>query len=167
MKIGIVTCLLVWLCLPCSAESAFDGQLTFKAPAGFRLMTREEIALKFPPNNAPQVVYTNEGLTCSVALTHSRSKLEPDKLDSFKSFLEGALRKQPGLEWTTSELISKAGVRWAHLVFISPAVDQKVRNEMLATPFQGRALLINLNCTVKDYPAYRKGLDACRESFRL
>lgn len=167
MKIAIANLLFFLLCLQCFAESAFEGKLTFKAPAGFRLMTPEEIGRKFPSNNAPQVVYTNEGLTCSVALTYSRSKLEPDKLDAFKSFLEGALQKQPGLEWTTSEVITVAGVRWAHMIFISSAVDQKVRNEMLATPLQGRALLVNLNCTVKDYPIYRKGLDACRESFRL
>ena len=167
MKIAIVNLLLTLLCLPCFAESAFEGKVTFKAPAGFRLMTREEIAGKFPPNNPPQVAYTNEGLTCSVALTHSRSNLEPDKLEAFKSFLEGALRKQPGLEWTTSEVITLAGVRWAHMIFISSAVDQKVRNEMLAAPLQGRALLVNLNCTVRDYPVYRQELDACRESFRI
>ena len=167
MRFRLLTLSLLLLSLPSSAEAAFDGKLIFTPPAGFRLMTQQEIGLKFPSNNTPQVVYTNEALTCSVALTHSRSKLQPDKLEAFKSFLESALRKQPGLEWTTSEMIRVADVRWIHFVFISQAVDQKIRNEMLATPFQGRALLVNLNCTVKDYPVYRKGLDACRESFRI
>lgn len=164
MKIGLLLFLLV---IPVFAETAFDGKLTFTAPAGFRLMTAEEISHKFPSSNAPQVVYTNETLSCSIALTHSKSRLAPDKLSAFMNFLESSLRRQPGLEMTSSERIELAGVGWGRLIFISQAVDQKVRNEMLATPLEGRALLVNLNCTTKDYPSYRKSLDFCRESFRI
>ncbi|GMU51835.1 MAG: hypothetical protein AMXMBFR33_09810 [Candidatus Xenobia bacterium] len=164
VRILTLWCLLFTLA---AADSAFGGKLKFDLPNGFRAMTASEIGQKFPTTNPPQVAYANPSMSCTVALTHSASKLEPAKLPEFKSFLESNLRQRPDLEWESSELVSIGGRKWLRFVFVSAAVDQKIRNEMLGTSFEGRALLINLNCTVKDYPSYKARLDKLRESFRI
>ncbi len=157
-------CLLLTLA---SAESAFGGKLKFDLPTGFRPMSAKEIEQKFPATNPPQVAYANSSKTCTMAMTHSNSKLEPAQLPEFKSFMEGTLKQRQDLEWEASELVTIGGKQWMRFVFVSQAVDQKIRNEILGTSFQGRALLVNLNCTVKDYPTYKKGLDKLRDSLRF
>jgi len=117
----IVLLLIAW---PVLAESLFDNKLQFSLPSGFRRMTSQEIGLKYPAVHPPQFVYTNEGLTCSVAFTHSTSKLVPADLSKFKDFMQATLqRQQPGLEWETSEIKQVGGLDWMHFVFASQGTN--------------------------------------------
>ncbi len=102
-----------------------------------------------------------------MALTHSSSKLEPTQITEFKAAMENALKQRSDLEWETSEILTIGGRKWMHFVFTSQAVDQKIRNEMLGTSMEGRALLVNLNWHSQRLPKYKDALARLRGSLKL
>ncbi len=148
--------------------SLANGRLTFEVPRGFRAMTSEEIALKFPKASPPQYVYANERGGVSIAVTFSQAVVPLERLPALKSAMEQMLpRMTPGLKWISRETVEINGQPWIHLEMTSSAVDTDIHNHMYLTAFDGRMLGINMNSTVKEYKAVAKALVRSRNSIRV
>jgi hypothetical protein len=139
-----------------------DGRISFVPPAGFKLMSKEDIAFKFGRNgaaHAPELVYSNEPQNVSVAMTFGGSGLREAELDELKKFLETQLgRSIPGVEWIEREIITRDGRRWIHLRLKAAAIDTGVFNDIYATVFDGRLLMFNFNSTIAQYEKHKESL---------
>ena len=162
---------LLLLCSPVWSDtqaSLYDGELKFSVPDKFGAMSKDMMDSKFPGPNPPQHVYSDKNGATSVAFTHSKSKLSDDKLEEFQAFMASMLPKmKPGLRWVKKDIIKIAGRRWVSLEFTTPAVDCTIHNEILITPMQGRALLVNLNCVQDSLSRVQPQLDSVRNSLRI
>ena len=162
---------LLLLCTPVWSDtpaSLYDGELKFSLPDKFTTMSKEIFAAKFPGPNAPQHVYSDKNGTTSVAFSHSQSKLSDDKLEEFQAFMVSMLPKmKQGLRWVKKDIVKIAGRRWVRLEFTTPAVDCTIHNEILITPMQGRALLVNLNCVQDSLSRVQRQLDSIKNSLRV
>lgn len=157
---------LLFLLLTLGAQAEKVGVLELQLPPDFYKMSKEEIANKFPPVRPPQAAFANNRrVTVTVAINHTQSKLSPAQLGEFGAFMKKTVGAMGELE--KDETVTINGNSWYRLVLKTEAADQPIRNEMLMTSADGRALLINLNSTVKDYPAYQKQLDAIRNSLKI
>lgn len=139
-----------------------NGRVSFVPPAGFKAMSKEDIALKFGRNgaaHAPDVVYSNERQNVSVAVRFAPSRLAPEQLDEFQKVMETTLERSiPKLEWLAREQLTLNGVRWIHFSLKSAAIDTGVYNEMYFTPFDDKVLIFNFNSTVGEYEKYGESL---------
>jgi hypothetical protein len=141
-----------------------DGRVSFVPPAGFKQLTKEEIATKYFRGNPPQYVFGNESLSVNVSVTFSSAKVSSEQLLEYKEAMEKMLpRLIPGLEWLKRELIYLNGRKWCHLEMTSHAIDTDVHNHLYITSFDGKALIFGFNSTVKEYPQMKETLE---ESFR-
>jgi hypothetical protein len=139
-----------------------NGRISFVPPAGFKPMSKEDIAFKFGRNGAayaPELVYSNEPQNVSVAMTFGGSGLREAELDELKKFLETQLgRSIPGVEWIEREIVTRDGRRWIHLRLKAAAIDTGVFNDIYATVFDGQLLMFNFNSTIAQYEKHKESL---------
>ncbi|HEX8636293.1 MAG TPA: hypothetical protein VF703_19385 [Pyrinomonadaceae bacterium] len=139
-----------------------DGRVSFVPPAGFKLMSKEAVNIKFGRNGAayaPDFVYSNERGNVSVAVGFSGSGLQAAQLDDLKKFFEAHLERSiPGVEWIEREIITREGTRWISLHLKAKAIDTGIINHMYATVFDGQLLLFNFNSTIAQYEKYKESL---------
>ena len=140
-----------------------DGRISFVPPEGFRPMSREDILFKFGRRGAaeaPEVVYSNERQSVSVAVAFRGRNLSEGQLPGLKQVLEADLeRNLKGLEWQAREIIELNGVRWIHFKMKAAAIDTDVVNDIYATIFGDRLLTFNFNSTVAQYDNHKEGLE--------
>lgn len=145
-----------------------DGRVSFIPPAGFKQLTKEEIAQKYFRGNPPQYVFANDTLTTTVAVTFSNAKVSPEQLSEYKEAMEAMLpRMIPGLQWLTREIVELSERKWFHLEMTSHAIDTDIHNHLYSTSFDGKALIFGFNSTVKEYPKMKKALAKSVQSIKL
>lgn len=137
-----------------------------EVPDRFVELTSQDIARKFPPQRPPQAAFGNdhEHMTVTIAVTLSKTRVQPGKLEQFGRFLQSALSAQGQVE--SNGIVTLAGREWYRIVLRTQALDQPVRNEFLATPMADQVIMVNLNSTVADYPTYQKALETVRQTLR-
>ena len=167
-----------WLILICcfSVQPIFaderiavgDGGVSFIPPAGFKQLTKEEIAKKFFRGNPPQYVFANDTLTVSVAVTFSKANMAPEQLPEYKEAMEAMFpRLIPGLQWLTRDYVEIGGRKWLHLEMTSHALDTDIHNHLYNTSFDGKVLMFGFNSTVKEYPKVKETLKKSAQSIKL
>ena len=145
-----------------------DRRVSFVPPAGFKQLTKEEIAKKYFRGNPPQYVFGNQSLSVNVAVTFSNAKVSPEQLPEYKEAMEEMLpRLIPGLKWLTRELIEVDRRKWFHLELTSYAIDTDIHNHLYSTSFDGKALIFGFNSTVKEYPEMKESLEKSFRSIKL
>lgn len=145
-----------------------DGRVSFIPPAGFKQLSKEEIAQKYFRGNPPQYVFANETLTTTVAVTFSNAKVSPEQLPEYKEAMEAMLpRLIPGLQWLKREIVELSGRKWFHLEMTSHAIDTDIHNHLYSTSFDGRALIFGFNSTVKEYPKMKEALEKSVQTIKL
>ena len=170
-KLAFLIALICFAAQPVAASQRValgDGRVSFIPPAGFKKLTKEEIAKKFFRGNPPQYVFANETLTTSVAVTFSSAKVSPEQLPEYKEAMEAMLpRLVPGLQWLAREIVELSGRKWFHLEMTSHAIDTDIHNHLYSTSHDGKALIFGFNSTVKEYPMMKEALAKSVESIRL
>ncbi|HEX8456238.1 MAG TPA: hypothetical protein VF656_02865 [Pyrinomonadaceae bacterium] len=148
-----------------------EGRVSFVPPAGFKPMSKEDIAFKFGRNGgayAPEFVYSNEQQNVSVAVTFGGSGFRAEQLDELKKFLESHLERSiPGVEWIGREIITREGRRWIHLHLKAEAVDTGIMNDLYGTLFDGQLLMFNFNSTVSQYDKHKESLRKSAETISV
>lgn len=148
-----------------------DGRISFVPPAGFKPMSKEDIAFKFGRNGAayaPAFVYSNERQNVSVAVTFGGSGFRAEQLDELKKFLEAHLERSiPGVVWMEREIVERDGRRWIHLYLKAQAVDTDIVNDIYGTLFDGQLLMFNFNSTVAQYEKHRESLRKSAETITV
>lgn len=145
-----------------------DGKVSIAVPSAFTELSKEEIAAKYPRQNAPGRSFGNERRTVTFGGALTQQPLKPEQLaDAEKGMGDQMAKMIPQLEWIRREIVTINGQRWIHFSMITPAIDTKIRNEMYVTSIQGKAFIINLNATVAEYPNYEQAITAMRQSLRV
>lgn len=147
--------------------SLANGRVSFTLPSAFTPMTAEEIALKFPrrSGNQPQYVFANDRRNVAIAITFSSSRVRPSQLPELKTFIQRSITQTlPDTQWITQEITTINQASWAHLEFISRAIDTQIHNDTYLTSFNGKMLGFNFNSTVGQYNAVKTELNKTRDS---
>lgn len=145
-----------------------DTAVTFDAPEGFKPLSKEIIAAKWPTHNAPAFAIGIPTGTTTVAYDLKPNRITQESLpDLQKSFTQVFERVIPGIEWKKNEIIEHSGQKWLMMEMTSNAVDTDIYNIMLLTGFEGKMLIFNFNSTKEDFPKYEAALRKSLESISL
>lgn len=153
-----------------AAESVvlMDGAVEFSPPEEFIELSAEQIRMKYPNANRPQVVYATPDMGVSVAVTFSPTRVSPEQLPELKVAMEQTLpRLIPNLSWITREIVVNNQVSWVHFELTSSAIDTDIHNHMYMTSLAGRMLGFNFNSTTAAYKKHAEQLRNSFESIRL
>lgn len=129
-------------------HTALGGRVRLLAPAGFGLMREEMIQRKYPTQQRPTEVLSDERGTVNVALGHSQAVVTPQQIPVIHPAMEARIRSTyPSARWNRSEVVERDGRSYVYMDFWSPTADGEVRNIMVATSVDGRLLVVSFNAT--------------------
>lgn len=154
--------------LPADPIKVANTEVTFEAPEGFKPLSKEIMAVKWPANRAPAfaVGTPNGGTTVAYDLKPDNLPQEalPDVQKSFTKIFERAI---PGIAWKKNEIIEHSGQKWLLMEMTSTAADTDIYNILFMTGHQGKMLIFNFNSTKEDFPKYEASLRKSLKSVKI
>lgn len=126
--------------------SLYNNKLRLSVPDYFTEMSSEMKYAKYPRDNSPDVVYTDEDGTVNVAFNYTTTAMSDDNnIAAMQNRLLQQLQVANPIDLTTrTETIN--GSEFAVFEFMSQAIDTRVYNLMFLTELDGRMLLGTFNC---------------------
>jgi hypothetical protein len=132
-----------------------SGHVIIDLPDDFKLMGEEMLAVKYPSNNRPTLVYTNESGSVNFAFNHTANHITKDQLPEFlQAFIQQFKSLYPQIKWIKKETTVVNGKSFIVMEFITPAIDTYIYNLMYVTELQGRMLMCSFNCTESQRAAW-------------
>jgi hypothetical protein len=133
--------------------------VTFEAPEGFKPLSKEMIATKWPSNQAPAYAVGTPSGTTTVAYDLKPHAIPQEALPEVqKTFTQLFERMIPGIQWKKNEIIEHSGQKWLLMEMTSNAIDTNIYNMLLLTGHEGKMLVFNFNSTKEDFPKYEAAL---------
>ncbi len=143
-------------------------EVSFEAPDGFKPLSKEMMAAKWPTNRAPAFAVGTPTGSTTVAYDLKPHLIPQEELpQAQKTFTELFERIIPGLAWKENKIIEHSGQKWLLMEMTSNAVDTDIYNIMFLTGFEGKMLMFNFNSTKKDFPKYEADLRESLKSIKL
>lgn len=138
----------------------FNGRAELSVPAAFERMTDEMRAVKYPTNNPPQDVYTDEDGTVNVAASMKPMQAPPKIGDmvAAKSDAIGKVRKVSN--WHDKGTRTINGREFGFLEFTVGALDTDVYNYIYFTFDGGQLIMFTVNSTTGKLDAWKETLKA-------
>jgi hypothetical protein len=133
-----------------------DDKIALRLPKDFGIMPPETVALKYPAERRPGLVFTNEAGAVNITFSHTQTTLENDGVQRFRDYVIQTIRKmQPAVEWVADGLKNKNEKNIGYFEFIAPALDTNIYNFLSVTELDKQALIINLNCPEEEMDEWR------------
>jgi hypothetical protein len=125
------------------------GKVTMLVPPGLALMSEADKREKYPGDNAPAYVLTNEDWSTNIAFDHKKISMKPGEVHELE---------QPMRQHMSNAKINWSGVRklnGVEFLLIDADVrleDATVHNLIAVTSLEGRMLVISYNCILEFDP---------------
>jgi hypothetical protein len=130
-----------------AAKSVLGGKVEILIPSTFTVMKEDMLKLKYPTQNRPALVYTNDAGTINIAFTHTPSSATQNDIPEMKSTFKKMFNTlYKSATWYSDGVITVNGRKVGYLEFLTPAIDTNIYNLMFFTDCQGRVLLCSFNC---------------------
>ena len=129
----------------------FDGRMQVMLPQSFQDMPSGLARLKYPMEQRPQVIRTNERTDINFTFSLLDQPLENSQVKPLRDTLKKALRRaRPDMRFMEDGLRETQERTTGWFEFISNGIDGKLYNIMYLTPVSGRLMQGLFNCPVKD-----------------
>jgi len=130
-----------------AVKSVLDGKVNILIPSTFTVMKEDMLKLKYPTQNRPALVYTNEAGSINVAFTHSTSNATQKDIPEMKNVFMNLFKSiHKSATWYGDGVATVNGRKVGYLEFLSQAADTKIYNLIFFTDCEGRVLLCSFNC---------------------
>ncbi|MFJ7735467.1 hypothetical protein ACIQ2D_03900 [Lysinibacillus sp. NPDC097287] len=137
--------------IPVIDQSVLEGKITLRMPKLFSIMSPELAAIKYPSEQRPTVIYTDESTTVNLAFNLTTTALLDKGVADFQEAMIDALEQaQPSAEWLDTDVIEINDKKIGLLEVITPAADGNIFNLMFIASIDGQALMGTFNCMEKD-----------------
>lgn len=153
---AVITMMVILSLLPCSGQDAvpslekksvLGGKVEILIPATFTVMEEDMLKTKYPMQNRPALVYTNDAGSINVAFSQTTSKAEEKDIPEIKeTFVKVFKSMYKSSEWLSDGLVTINGKNVGFMELITPALDTKIYNRIFFAECDGRILLCTFNC---------------------
>ena len=144
MLIGILFCLISYAQL--AHKTILSNTVSIKLPSGFKMMDANTLSSKYPPNNKPSEVYTNEEATVNIAFKKTAQLLPEQNVFAEGKKLEQQLTGNGKVQLISSEQVKANKYNIYAFSFYSAAIDTKVYNVMFIFSLKGKMMIGSFNC---------------------
>ena len=132
----------------------FDG-FNLKIPDEFTIMKQELINLKYPSENRPSIVYTNDDGTINVNIKMTDTKLENNKVEETVKQTENLFKNID--ENVEINFFTRNNYNLGEIKFLSGTIDKtSIYNHMLMFSINGKMTVISFNCLETQLDEWRE-----------
>jgi len=123
------------------------GDFSIKIPKDFKIMKDEVVAVKYPSQNPPSLVYTNEEGNINIAFNLNDVSMKESEIEEYVKMMEKSYLQI--VDEVDVNFFERNGHQIGVLKFVSPASDTDIYNHSLVFSVDGKLRVINFNCTEK------------------
>lgn len=121
-----------------------DGSFFIKIPESFTPMDEEIIHLKYPSDNRPSIVYTNEETTMNVAVSLSDVSIKDNQIGEYLETLKDTFKEFKDVKTNS---FKRDDHTLGEISFTSTATDTEIHNHMLVFSNHEKLAIVTFNCT--------------------
>ena len=129
-------------------KTLLEDRIELKVPVDFQIMSDQLMKVKYPSENRPNLIYTDESGGINVALSLTENSASQDIIPAYAdNFVQTFKNLYPSAEWKDSGVKEINGLQVGFLELVTPAIDVEIYNLMFFTELDGRLLICTFNCT--------------------
>lgn len=128
-------------------------------PANLIEFNEDEIKLKYPGANRPNMVYGNKGGSVTVGLSLNVAQILDEELPLFISSTKEGLLNNLNVEWISDNFQDINGYDFAILRFYSNSTNGRIYNMMVAAVYNNKLILITFNCLYTEMSHWKVEFD--------
>lgn len=137
-------------------KSLLNDKVELKIPEDFDIMSEDLMKIKYPSENRPNLVYSNESGGINVALSLTQNKASQESIPTLvETFVSTFKSVYPSADWKGSGVKSINGRDVGYIELITPAIDTEIYNLMFFTDLDGKLLICTFNCTKKSIAEWK------------
>lgn len=149
-------------------RSVLDGKAVIRIPRAFERMDAEMAERKYPNQNRPEIIFTNDTGTINVTMNHTVHAVKRIDMHEFKKVIMDVLkRSQPMARWMGDGMKEVNDRVFGYFSFVIPAWDTNLYNFMFCTYLDKKALLCTFNCTEREMDDWKTVALAIMESLHI
>lgn len=149
-------------------RSLLEDRIELKVPNDFEIMSEEMTNAKYPSENRPTLIYSNESGSINVALNYTETVAGQSFMELYVESLVSTFESlYPSAEWKDSGVEEINGRKVGYLKLITPAEDSNIYNVIFFTDLDGKLLLASFNCTENFIPEWEETADEIMNSLKI
>lgn len=131
-------------------KEPLDGAITMLMPAEFEIMEEALAEVKYPGEDKPDYIYTNEDTTVNLTFTLDDSgQLANEEVEEVKNVLAKQMQRlHPGSKIEDSQTIEAGEKNIGYFSFDIPLIDGNLYNVMFFMELGGQLLMGTFNCSI-------------------
>ena len=129
------------------------GGISLKIPKDFGIMSQEYLEVKYPLEDRPSLVYTNEDGSINIGYSVKETSLDNDEAE--ETTKQVANIYDDIFDSVDFDIIKKDEHNIGMLKFISPAVDSNIYNHLMIMSVDGKVVMVSFNCMEKDMDEWK------------
>lgn len=123
----------------------FDhGQFSLKTPNDFYALDEDMIKRKYPSENPPSYVLSNDKTTINIVINITDNELKNSQIKSYMSSMENQLSDVADI--IDTHFFERDGHEIGSIKFVSKAADTDIYNHMIAFSDNGMLRIVSFNC---------------------
>ena len=128
-----------------------DGKITMCLPKTFQLMEPALVDIKYPGEDQPEFVYTNEKTTVNITFSLEKEHITNEAIEALRDALAKQMQQlYPDSPIADQEIIEAGKKKVAYFSFEVPLLDEPAYNLMFFTTLEEGLLIGSFNCSVYD-----------------
>lgn len=130
------------------AKKVLNDKVEILIPKGFTVMSEEMAKVKYPSENRPSLIYTDEKGSINIAFSHTETPVQDSLLKDLKDPMKQAFTNAyKDATWYRDEVIQINGKNVGVFEMLTPGADTKIYNLIFFTELDGKVLMTTFNCT--------------------
>lgn len=130
--------------------SVLSDEVDILIPKSFNIMSEELAKTKYPYENRPTIIYTNESGSINIAFNNTENEAANSQIQEYTdSLIKSFENLYPSAEWYDSGVKELNDKTIGYIEVLTPAIDTEIYNLMCFTEFDGKLLIVTFNC-IKD-----------------
>jgi len=155
--------------IPFSERFIISGKLYMTIPSEFVMMAPEAAKIKYPNENRPAIILTNEDGTINITFSFTTDELEDvdDNVEVARNQLARTMVRMNPAYKTISKSVINEGIKIGYFDFVSPVLDGEIYNLTFIFALQGKLVLGCFNCLYSDSEAWLEVAQQMLRSIRV
>ena len=142
----------------------FDGY-SIKVPTNMSLMSEEMKSIKYPSDNAPKFVYTNDDGSINLNVENNEVELSNEQIIEYTKQMEKILGSLG--EVKSVEYFERDGRQIGEIKVVTQAIDSKIINHMILFSINNKLKIVSFNCTINHYNEFEQVSDFIINSIKF
>lgn len=134
-----------------------EETISMMIPAKFSPMNPEIAKIKYPAEQRPETILTDETGTINLMFQYMEGEVSNATIETFRNQIFGMMKRvNPGIKEQEIGVIDIAELQTAYVEFSNNVMDGKLYNLMFYLAVNGRPLMGSFNCRTKDMKYWRR-----------